>query len=112
VGDDAGLAMKIEPHENGPLFVEMNFYIRAAQPKDVDAFRQARGLKALGMPVLRGSGSHVHNGSKYRFLVMDRFGKDIQKIFHDGKNYKPFSTKAAFTLAVKIVSKMARPLTS
>jgi len=25
--------MKIEPHENGPLFVEMNFYIRAAQPE-------------------------------------------------------------------------------
>ncbi len=24
------LAIKIEPHENGPLFVEMNFYLRAA----------------------------------------------------------------------------------
>ena len=34
VGDDAKLAMKIEPHENGPLFVEMNFYIRAAKPND------------------------------------------------------------------------------
>ena len=32
VGEDATLAMKIEPHENGPLFVEMNFYLRAASP--------------------------------------------------------------------------------
>ncbi len=27
------LAIKIEPHENGPLFVEMNFYLRAASPE-------------------------------------------------------------------------------
>ena len=33
VGEDATLAMKIEPHENGPLFVEMNFYLRAASPE-------------------------------------------------------------------------------
>ncbi len=39
VTDDAKLAMKIEPHENGPLFVEMNFYIRAAQSEDVEAFK-------------------------------------------------------------------------
>ena len=31
VGDDATHVMKIEPHENGPLFVEKNFYIRAAK---------------------------------------------------------------------------------
>ena len=34
VTDEAPLAMKIEPHENGPLFVEMNFYIRACKPDD------------------------------------------------------------------------------
>lgn len=62
VGDDATLAMKIEPHENGPLFVEMNFYIRSAQPQMVEEFKKNRNLKSFGMPCLRGSGSHVHNG--------------------------------------------------
>ena len=33
--------MKIEPHENGPLFVEMNFYIRSAQPHMVEEFQMS-----------------------------------------------------------------------
>jgi len=31
VDQDAKYVVKIEPHNNGPLFVEMNFYIRAAR---------------------------------------------------------------------------------
>jgi len=80
VGDDADRAMKIEPHENGPLFVEMNFYIRAASPEAVDNFKKANGIPSLGMPCHRGSGSTTVNGIKHRFLVMDRFGKDIEKL--------------------------------
>lgn len=91
VRDDATLALKIEPHENGPLFVEMNFYIRVAQPQMVEEFKKAHGLKSFGMPCLRGNGSHVHKGEKYRFLLMDRYGKDLQKIFQSGK--KLFSDK-------------------
>ena len=77
---DAPFAVKIEPHENGPLFVEMNFYIRAAQPDAVATFAKACRVPGgvLGMPVYRGSGSHKFKGEKYRFLVMDRFGKDLQ----------------------------------
>ena len=101
VGDDATLALKIEPHENGPLFVEMNFYIRSAQPSYVEEFQKAKGLKSFGMPCLRGSGSHVYKGEKYRFLVMDRFGKDLQKIFQTGK--KCFSDRVTFNLALKII---------
>lgn len=103
-GEDAPLAVKIEPHENGPLFVEMNFYIRAAQPDAVEEFKRKRKLPGLGMPVLRGSGSHVHAGEKYRFLVMDRYGKDIQKVFQNGE--RTFSARTAYALAIKIVSKV------
>ena len=102
VGEDAPFAIKIEPHENGPLFVEMNFYIRAMQPDDVAAFKKARKIAGtLGVPVHRGSGSHMFKGDKYRFLVMDRYGKDLQAIFQSGK--KLFSDKVAFNLAIKIV---------
>ena len=102
VGEDAPLAVKIEPHENGPLFVEMNFYIRSAKPEMVENFRKENRIGSLGMPVLRGNGSHVHNGTKYRFLVMDRFGHDLQKVFQNGK--KLFAAKTSFNLAIKIVS--------
>ena len=101
VKDDATLAMKIEPHENGPLFVEMNFYIRSAQPHSVEEFKKAKNLKSFGMPCLRGNGSHVHKGEKYRFLVMDRFGKDLQKIFQTGK--KLFTDKVTYNLALKVL---------
>lgn len=101
VGEDASLAMKIEPHENGPLFVEMNFYIRAAQPSSVEEFQKARKLTSFGMPCLRGNGSHVYKDDKYRFLVMDRFGKDLQKVFQTGK--KRFSDQVTYNLAIKII---------
>jgi len=101
VGDDAVLALKIEPHENGPLFVEMNFYIRAAQSAMVEEFKKERNMKSFGMPCLRGNGSHVHNKEKYRFLIMDRYGKDLQKIFQTGK--KCFSNRVTYNLALKII---------
>ena len=70
--DSAPLAVKIEPHENGPLFVEMNFYIRAAQPHSVEEFRAGKkmaGVTNLGMPVYRGSGSHVHKGQRCVYVL-------------------------------------------
>ena len=52
-------------HENGPLFVEMNFYIRAAQPDSVEEFKAGKKISGtLGMPVYRGSGSHVFKGQR------------------------------------------------
>ena len=57
--------MKIEPHENGPLFVEMNFYLRTAKQEMIEDFRKKKSLKSFGMPVLRGSGNHLFKGDKY-----------------------------------------------
>lgn len=99
--DNATLAMKIEPHENGPLFVEMNFYLRTAKLDMIEDFRKKRSLKSFGMPVWRGSGNHLFKGDKYRFLVMDRYSKDIDKFFQGGKQV--FSQQTAFILAVKIL---------
>ena len=53
------------------------------------------------MPVHCGSGSHTFKGDKYRFLIMERFGKDLQKIFQTGK--KKFPPKAAYTIAIKVL---------
>ena len=76
---------------------------RAAQPDAVATFAKACRVPGgvLGMPVYRGSGSHTFNGERYRFLVMDRFGKDLQGSFESGMN--PFSCQVAFTLAVQVI---------
>jgi len=77
--------IKIEPHSNGPLFVEVHFYIRATKPEQLDQFRRDHGIKHLGVPRYIASGTHVAGGQKYRFLVMERFGSDLQRILDNSE---------------------------
>lgn len=53
------------------------------------------------MPLYLGSGSHEYNGEKYRFIVMEKFGKDLWKIFLE--NNRIFPTSTVFKIAVQIV---------
>lgn len=54
------------------------------------------------MPKFIASGSHEHKGTKYRFMVMDRFGKDLQKLLD--RNNKIFPIKTVYTLGKLVVS--------
>lgn len=54
------------------------------------------------MPKYLGSGSHDHDGIKYRFVVMEKFGSDIWKIFLE--NNKCFPADTVFKLGIQIVS--------
>ena len=100
VKKDAPLAMKVEPHMNGPLFIERNFYLRAVSPKTVQDYQRTKNIKSLGIPSYRGSGSHVFEGDKYRFLVMDRLGKDLEATFASGK--RTFPPEIAYQIALKV----------
>ncbi|XP_050295626.1 serine/threonine-protein kinase VRK1-like [Anthonomus grandis grandis] len=93
--------VKIEPHANGPLFVEINFYIRHAKVEDINNFKKEKGLKSLGMPVYYGSGSHEYKGEKYRFLVMDKFSTDLYKLYLE--NHKVFPVDTVFKLGIQIL---------
>jgi vaccinia related kinase len=86
-GTHNDFAVKIEPHTNGPLFVEMNFYIRAAKAVDIEKFKGQKQLKALGMPRHIGNGSYVHGTDKYRFIVMEKFDTDIWRLYLKNKKY-------------------------
>ncbi|CAF2740363.1 VRK [Lepeophtheirus salmonis] len=97
VKDNATHVMKVEPSENGPLFVEMHFYVRAATPNNMDAYKKEHGIKDIGIPCFRGKGLHTYKGQSYRFLIIDRYGKDLQKIFQTGR--KIFAPKAAYNFS-------------
>ena len=43
--NDLSLAMKAKPHDNGPLFVKMNFYIRVVKQKDIEKYRKKQRTK-------------------------------------------------------------------
>lgn len=100
-GNKYPYVVKIEPHENGPLFVEVNFYIRNAKLADIESFKRNNGLKMLGMPVYYGSGSLEYKDEKYRFLVMDKFGSDLHKLYLE--NGKEFPTDTVFKLGIQIM---------
>ena len=65
--------VKVEPHSNGPLFVELHFYCRATKKEDLDSFAASKKIKHLGVPDLKGHGSFMHRKKKLRFIVMPRY---------------------------------------
>ncbi|TKS86191.1 Serine/threonine-protein kinase VRK1 [Collichthys lucidus] len=83
VAADARYVIKVEPSDNGPLFSELKFYMRAAKPDLIQTWMKSHKLKSLGVPRYWGSGLHVKGGKKYRFMVIDRLGTDLQKKFEE-----------------------------
>jgi len=97
--DNAKYVVKIEPSENGPLFVEMHFYMNVGRPEHVKEWSARNKNMTVRMPLLRGNGSYAHKNDTYRFLVIDRYGQDLDKTFQNGKH--PFSESTAYTLALQ-----------
>ncbi|XP_071453858.1 nucleosomal histone kinase 1 [Hetaerina americana] len=93
--------IKIEPHQNGPLFVEMHFYLRVAKEEFISEWLKKRKMSHLGVPRLHGQGSHEMGGEKYRFLVIDRFGRNLWSIFEE--NNRRFPTSTVFKIALQII---------
>ena len=58
-------------------------------------------MKSLGVPRFIATGSHDRDGSQYRFMVMERFGTDLQKLFE--QSGKRFPTSTVFLLGLKLV---------
>nr|CAD7393428.1 unnamed protein product [Timema cristinae] len=93
--------IKIEPHENGPLFVEIHVYQKIAKSADIDEWMKARKLKSLGMPRFVASGSHSSGSHKYRFMVMERFGQDLDSLL--AKGGKTFPLPAVLRIARQVL---------
>ncbi|XP_029846977.2 serine/threonine-protein kinase VRK1 [Ixodes scapularis] len=100
-GPDASYVIKIEPHSNGPLFTEMNFYHRVGKAEQIKAWVQKHKLDYLGMPQFFGTGSHEHKGVRYRFMVMERFGEDFQKVLD--RNSKTLPLKTVFEVGLRVI---------
>lgn len=94
--------IKIEPHQNGPLFVEMHFYMRQAKLEDIEAWKKKKKLAILGMPHYVASGSHEYNKIKYRFLVIDRYETDLWKLFEQCN--KQFPEHTVYKIALQIIN--------
>ena len=70
----------------------------------VQNWMESKKLSHLGVPRYIASGSFENAGTKYRFMIIDRFGKDLEKLYLQSK--KKFSLPTVFTLGLRIVSLM------
>ena len=64
-----------------------------------------RDIKHLGIPKLVANGSHVKNGQVYRFLVMERFGTDLQRIIDNSEGNR-FTTKTACSVTLQVIDSL------
>ncbi|XP_015518209.1 serine/threonine-protein kinase VRK1 [Neodiprion lecontei] len=101
-GHDARYVIKVEPHNNGPLFVEMNFYIRAAQWHMIESWCKQQRIRRVGVPTYEGSGSHVFRGQRYRFLVLPRYRIDVNKLFL--ARGRKLHARTVYALAVQMLN--------
>lgn len=68
----------------------------------VQSWCSEKKLSVLGMPRYLGSGSHEHKGKKYRFLVMDKYGKDLWHVFLE--NNRKFPVATVYKIGLQIVN--------
>ncbi|KAG5442273.1 Serine/threonine-protein kinase vrk1 [Clonorchis sinensis] len=77
---------KIEPQQNGPLFTEIHFYIRACSQESINKWIVQNSLKFLGIPRYVSSGLFSPPGkASCRFLIMDRFAGDLESVLKTRK---------------------------
>ena len=69
----------------------------------VSAWTTSHKQTHLGVPRFIGTGSFESSGTKYRFMIMDRFGQDVEKLFLESRNKFPLHT--IFGLGLRIVSR-------
>lgn len=87
--NDAQFVAKFEPIESGPLFCEVNFYMRT------------KACSLAGVPQPVGVSKHTHNGRDYRVLVIPRLGTDLQKILD--ANNKQLPPPTVFLLGYRLL---------
>lgn len=106
-GEAAETVVKLEPHSNGPLFVELHALLRLGREGERAAWRPRQPGKPpgwLGLPHYHASGSVTVAGTRLRFIVITRFGADIEKFFQSGA--KPLPLHTVLNIAVQVVNSL------
>ncbi|EDW02740.1 glutamic acid-rich protein [Drosophila grimshawi] len=110
--ESAKYVVKIEPHSNGPLFVEIHCLINTNQTPEITSGNEPRSQKIekllprinngppSGIPSYIASGTHYFGDGRYRFLVLPRFDRDLHSLI---KNTR-VAQKSLLLLAIHIIN--------
>ncbi|XP_022218450.1 uncharacterized protein LOC111071430 isoform X2 [Drosophila obscura] len=109
----AKFVVKIEPHSNGPLFVEIHCLINTSHiltKKITDDHEDASKMSARrqnisngppsGIPSYIASGTHYFGDARYRFLVLPRFDRDLHSLIKNSR----VDQKSLLVIAIHIIN--------
>ncbi|XP_057389563.1 inactive serine/threonine-protein kinase VRK3 isoform X2 [Balaenoptera acutorostrata] len=85
--------------KNGRLFIEQNFFQRAAKPLQVNKWKKRYSTPQLAIPTCVGFGVHQN---KYRFLVFPILGRSLQSILDDNPKHV-MSVRSVFQMACRLL---------
>lgn len=72
----------------------------------MEKFKDKRNLSHLGIPKLVANGSHIKDdGQVYRFLVMERFGTDLQRILDNSEGNR-FTMKTGCSVTIQVLDSL------
>ncbi|KAL5288668.1 VRK1.2 family protein [Megaselia abdita] len=91
---NAKYVVKIEPHSNGPLFVEIHCLLNTTSKQS-----DSTDVPLPGLPNYIASGSHYFRETRYRFLVIPRFDRDLRSLI----KHRKVDQKSLITLAIQII---------
>lgn len=92
--------VKFEKHTSGPLFVEINCYLRIAKHDMIEEWKRKNDISFLGMPNFISCGSYKTKQVKYRFLIIEKYEKDLEAVI---KEKKTFNLKTVLHISREIL---------
>lgn len=66
----------------------------------VEEWKETKKRNILGMPHYVASGSHYYNNEKYRFLILPKYKKDLEKVLNEKKR---LSMKTVLIISLQIL---------
>lgn len=98
--------VKVEPKDNGPLFVESKFFKMVAGEKQINEFKRQNKLDHVGVPVYYDSGVFDYKTSALRYLVIQRLGSGLDsemRKLHGSGTRDRLPAPLLFELAVQLI---------
>lgn len=71
---------------------EIGFYTTKADIRQLHKYKRSKNIKTLGIPACFARGSHKAHGALHDFIVISRFGADLEHFFEEKTNLIPEHT--------------------
>ena len=86
--------------------MELHFYCRATKKEQIEDFKIEKKMGHLGIPDLKGCGSFLFRNKRLRFIVMPKYGDDLQNVLEQKEKSEGnpnLSVEEASDIALQVI---------